>query len=70
MQDNGRADRARHAGRRLARERHRDASLALAGERYPHAHAAAGALYGGAPDDRFAFGLQLLVDGIRARIAA
>jgi AcrR family transcriptional regulator len=42
----------------------RDYLLSLPAEQFPHVHRAIGDLFGGDPDERFEFGLDLLIRGI------
>src|SRR5947208_1943550 len=41
-----------------------DYLLSLPADRFPHVHRAIGDLFGGDPDERFEFGLDILVRGI------
>jgi hypothetical protein len=42
----------------------RDYFLSLPADRFPHVHRAAGDLFGGDADDRFEFGLDIILRGI------
>jgi hypothetical protein len=44
----------------------RDYLLSLPADRFPHVHRAAGHLFGGDADERFEFGMDVLVKGIEA----